>query len=102
MTEGRLYVLKVWPEPGRFRADLRAVNDIEVLRFEGVQRLCEHIASLAGAPAGAPDTDPTAPSAREEGAPERNALHPAPPAKYPGGSGGETPEKRLGPTLRSS
>lgn len=63
MTEGRLYVLKVWPEPGRFRADLRAVEEAEVLRFEGVQRLCEHIASLAGALAVAPDTDATAPDA---------------------------------------
>ena len=63
MNEGRLYVLKVWPEPGRFRADLRAVEEVEVLRFEGVQRLCEHIASLASAPAGAPHTNPAAPDA---------------------------------------
>ncbi|CAD5371013.1 hypothetical protein RA210_U140025 [Rubrivivax sp. A210] len=85
MSEGRLYVLKVWPEPGHFRADLRAVEEVEVLRFEGVQPLCEHIASLADAPAGAPDAEPT-----------------APPANPPAGSAGETPEKRLGSTLRSS
>jgi hypothetical protein len=58
MNEGRLYVLKVWPEPGRFRAALRAVEDDEVLRFEGVQGLCEHFASLAGGPAGLPELAP--------------------------------------------
>ena len=78
MNEGRLYVLKVWPEPGHFRADLRAVEEVEVLRFDGVQRLCEHIASLVGASAVAPDTDPTSPSSPEEGALERNSLDPIP------------------------
>ena len=47
MIEGRLFVLQVWPEPGRFRAELRAVDETEVARFEAVRPLCEHLAGIA-------------------------------------------------------
>ena len=67
MNPGRLYLLKLWPERGVLRAALRAVEEDEPLRFDGVQALCEHLSHLtlaageglaAPVPAGAPpDTE---------------------------------------------
>jgi hypothetical protein len=48
VTEGRLFVLRVWSEHGCLRATLRAVEEPEARRFDDVQRLCSHIAAVAG------------------------------------------------------
>lgn len=49
MNIGRLYLLKLWPERGVLRAALRAVEEDEPLRFDGVQALCDHLSRLESA-----------------------------------------------------
>ena len=49
MNDSQVFVLQVWPHPRRFRAALRAVDEIEAVEFEALQPLCEHLAGIANA-----------------------------------------------------
>lgn len=66
MDKVAIYILRIWREPARFRAALRAVGEEESRCFDSPEGLAHFVDEAARA--GAADPSPAFPSTTEESA----------------------------------